>query len=217
MKNIRLFNDFTEKINENVIVPGEYLDFITMLKDHGVDTDLYGTGTYKTLGHLFQEMKEGETELKSENGSLVRRVQFVGARILYKKDGTWLRLFEEKQIFKDGRERRRTNMPYSAAEKFKTGEDPKEVIVRGMKEELNIDITIDQFTFYNRNEISENSDYPGIKSFHIGYEFLVVLNDEQYNEDGYIERQKDKDVYFKWRPVSRVISESKFYDALSLL
>lgn len=217
MKNIRLFNDFTEKINENVIVPGEYLDFIAMLKDHGVDTDLYGTGTYKTLGHLFQEMKEGETELTSENGSLVRRVQFVGARILYKKDGAWLRLFEEKQIFKDGRERRRTNMPYSAAEKFKSGEDPKEVIVRGMKEELNIDISADQFTFYNRNEISENSDYPGIKSYHIGYEFLVVLDESQYLEEGYIERQKDKDVYFVWRPVSKVITESAFYSTLLTL
>jgi len=217
MKNIRLFNDFTEKVNENVIVPGEYLDFITMLKDHGVDTDLYGTGTYKTLGHLFQEMKEGETELTSENGSLVRRVQFVGARILYKKDGAWLRLFEEKQIFKDGRERRRTNMPYSAAEKFKSGEDPKEVIVRGMKEELNIDISADQFTFYNRNEISENSDYPGIKSYHIGYEFLVVLDESQYLEEGYIERQKDKDVYFVWRPVSKVITESAFYSTLLTL
>jgi len=217
MRNIRLFKDFDGKVNENIIIPGEYLDFIDMLKDHGVDTDLYGTGTFKTIGHLFQEMKEGETELTSENGKLVRRVQFVGARILYKKDGEWLRLFEEKQIFKDGRERRRTTMPYSAAEKFKTGEDPKEVIVRGMKEELDIDITIDQFTFYNRNEISEDSDYPGIKSFHIGYEFLVVLNDEQYIEDGYIERQKDKDVYFKWRPVSNVIKESLFYNILSTL
>ena len=82
---------------------------------------------------------------------------------------------------------------------------------------MDIDITIDQFTFYNRNEISEDSDYPGIKSFHIGYEFLVVLNDEQYIEDGYIERQKDKDVYFKWRPVSNVIKESLFYNILSTL
>jgi hypothetical protein len=188
-----------------------------MLKDHGVDTDLYGTGTFKTVGHLYQEMKEGETVLTEENGGLVRRVQFVGARILYKKNGEWLRLFEEKQIFKDGRERRRTNMPYSAAEKFKTGEDPKEVIVRGMEEELGLSISESQFSFYNRKEISEDSDYPGIKSFHIGYEFLVVLDDTQYLEEGYIERQKDKDVYFVWRPVSKVISEAAFYNALSLL
>jgi hypothetical protein len=200
MKWIKLFENFNySPINENVIIPGEYIDFVQMLKDKGINTELYGTGTFKTIGHLYQEIHEGETELTDEDDQLVRRVQFVGARILYKKDGEWLRLYEEKQIFKDGRERRRTNMPYSAAEKFKSGEDPKEVIVRGMKEELKLDITKDQFAFYNKKEIENNDDYPGIKSFHIGYEFLVVLNDEQYNPDGYIERQSDKDVYFTWR------------------
>ena len=201
MKWIKLFEDF--HINENIIIPGEYIDFVQMLKDHGINTELYGTGTFKTIGHLYHEIEEGETELTDEEGQLVRRVQFVGARILHKKDGKWWRLYEEKQIFKDGRERRRANMPYSAAEKFKSGEDPKEVIVRGMKEELNLDITKDQFAFYNKKEIENNDDYPGIKSFHIGYEFLVVLNDDQFLESGYIERQSDKDVYFTWRPVEK--------------
>ena len=201
MKWIKLFEDF--HINENIIIPGEYIDFVQMLKDHGINTELYGTETFKTIGHLYHEIEEGETELTDEEGKLVRRVQFVGARILHKKDGKWWRLYEEKQIFKDGRERRRANMPYSAAEKFKSGEDPKEVIVRGMKEELNLDITKDQFAFYNKKEIENNDDYPGIKSFHIGYEFLVVLNDDQFLESGYIERQADKDVYFTWRPVEK--------------
>ena len=201
MKWIKLFEDF--HINENIIIPGEYIDFVQMLKDHDINTELYGTGTFKTIGHLYHEIEEGETELTDEGGQLVRKVQFVGARILHKKDGKWWRLYEEKQIFKDGRERRRANMPYSAAEKFKSGEDPKEVIVRGMKEELNLDITKDQFAFYNKKEIENNDDYPGIKSFHIGYEFLVVLNDDQFLERGYIERQADKDVYFTWRPVEK--------------
>ncbi len=213
MKWIKLFEDF-KSLNENIIIPGEYIDFVNMLTDHGIDTDLYGTGTFKTIGHLYHEMEEGETELTDDNGQLVRRVQFVGARILYKKDGEWFRLYEEKQIFKDGRERRRTNMPYSAAEKFKSGEDPKEVIVRGMKEELDLDITTDQFVFYNKKEIENNDDYPGIKSFHIGYEFLVILNESQFKEEGYIERQSDKDVYFTWRKIEKQVNESKFYSFL---
>jgi len=200
MKWIKLFENFNYSlVNENIIIPGEYIDFVQMLKDKGIDTELYGTGTFKTIGHLYQEIHEGETELTDKDGQLIRKVEFVGARIIYKKYDKWLRLYEEKQIFKDGRERRRTNMPYSAAEKFKSGEDPKEVIVRGVKEELDLDITKDQFTFYNKKEIENNDDYPGIKSFHIGHEFLVVLNDDQYNPDGYIERQSDKDVYFTWR------------------
>ena len=36
---------------------------LNMLKDYGIDTDLYGTATYKTVGHLYQEMKEGSTTI----------------------------------------------------------------------------------------------------------------------------------------------------------
>ena len=198
MKYIKIYEDF---INESIIIPNEYLDFVDMLKKYNIDTDLYGTGTFKTIGHLYKEIEEGETILSEENGNLVRMVEFVGARILYKLDGKWLRLYESKQVFKDGRVRKRVHMPYSAAEKFKTGEDPKEVIVRGIKEELGLDITKEQFTFYNRVETENNDDYPGILSKHIGHEFLVVLNESQYNPDGYIERQSDKDVYFEWRSI----------------
>lgn len=205
---MKRFKDF--KINEYLNIPNEYQDFVGFLKDNGINTELYGTGTYKTIGHLFQEIKEGETELNVENGKLVRRVQFVGARVLYKNNGSWLRLYETKQVFKDGRIRTRKNMPYSMAEKFKTGEDPKKVIIRGLDEELNIQVDTNQFTFYNRTEIENNEDYPGIISYHVGYEFLVILTDEQYKKEGYIEHQKDKDVYFNWRPINPV-KESKMF------
>lgn len=93
-------------------------------------------------------------------------------------------------------------MPYSAAEKFKTGEDLNEVLIRGMEEELGIHVDPSQFAFYNKKEVENNDDYPGIRSFHIGHEYIVNLNKEQYKPDGYIERQDDKDVYFEWRPIS---------------
>ena len=56
----------------------------------------------------------------------------------------------------------------------------------------------------NSHNIQNNDDYPGIISTHTGYEFLVVLDDSQYKEEGYIERQSDKDVYFTWRPVGKI-------------
>ena len=171
---IRLYEEYTEPIPTK-----DYMEFVDMLKTFDIPLDEYGTGTYKTIGHLFAEIGEGETELTDEDGKLIRRVSFVGARVIYKLDGKWMRLYEDKQVFKDGRVRRRTHMPYSAAEKFKTGEDPKEVIVRGVKEELGLDITKDQFSFYNERSAENNDDYPGIISYHTGHEFLVVLNDEQ--------------------------------------
>ena len=207
---IRLFEEFSQPIPTQ-----DYMEFVDMLKEYDVPIEEYGTGTYKTIGHLFAEIGEGETDLKEENGKLVRRVSFVGARVLYKKDGKWLRLYEDKQVFKDGRVRRRAHMPYSAAEKFKTGEDPKEVIVRGVKEELGLDITKDQFTFYNKKEVENNDDYPGITSYHTGHEFLVIINEDQYDPEGYIERQSDKDVIFIWKPLpSGKVKESFLFENL---
>jgi len=179
-------------------------NLVSYLKEFDVPTELYGTEGYKTVAHLLAEIKEGETILKEENGELHRYVEFIGARIVYKdKDGSFLRLYETKQVFKDGRSRVRESMPYSMAEKFKSGEDTKKGIIRGLKEELGIDVTEDQFVFYNKVNINEDSDYPGIKSHHIGHEYLVILNDTQYNPDGYIERQSDKDVHFGWRKIPR--------------
>ena len=56
MKWIKLFENF--QVNENIIIPGEYIDFVQMLKDHGIDTELYGTGTFKTIGHLYHEIED---------------------------------------------------------------------------------------------------------------------------------------------------------------
>lgn len=196
MRLIKLLEEFNHHPSE------DYMKFLDLLNKYDVPVEEYGTGGYKTTGHLYSEIAEGETELTEENGELIRKVSFVGARVIYKLDGKWMRLYEDKQIFKDGRMRRRTNMPYSAAEKFKTGEDPKEVIVRGVKEELDIDISTEQFIFYNTRKVENNEDYPGIKSFHTGYEFMVILNEDQYVPDGYVERQADKDVIFKWKPIT---------------
>ncbi len=186
----------------NVIINNEYLDFLDYLKKFNVPVELYGTGGFKTVNHLFNEIKEGETVLTEKDGKLIREVNFVGARIIYKKEGSWIHLYEEKQIFKDGRVRRR-NLLYSMAEKFKLGEEPKKVLIRGMKEEIDLNITNDQFNYFNKLRFEDNSDYPGITSFHTGYEFLVVLKDNQYVEEGYVERQSDKDVYFKWKSLKR--------------
>ena len=173
-------------------------DVESLLIKYKVPLDIWGTKGYKTLNHLLSEIEEGETVLSEVNGELVRRVEFVGARVIYRKGKVNYRLYEEKQVFKDGRTRKR-NLPYSMAEKFKAGEDHEESIIRGMEEELDIVINKDQFVFYNKKEIKNDDDFPGIKSTHTGYEYLVILNENQYEPDGYIERQSDKDVYFTWR------------------
>lgn len=177
----------------------KYDELKKRLKKFNIPLNKWGKGDNKTIGHLLSELKEGETHLEEKDGNLIRNVNFVGAKIIYidENNDKW-KLVEEKQVFKDGRKRIRGKMPYGMAEKFKMGEDPKNVIIRGMKEELDIDLSKEQFVFYNKINFRLDSDYPGIESYHKGYEFLVVLNKDQYKEEGYKEFQEDKTVYFKW-------------------
>ena len=51
------------------------------------------------------------------------------------------------------------------------------------------------------NKLGERKDsnsYPGLHTIYRENSFTCVLTDDQYNEDGYVENQKDKSTYFKW-------------------
>ena len=210
MKYINKYEDF---LFEYVNIPKVKLDskdeikinsleeLYSILEDFDIDLSIWSTGPYKSVEHLWNEIKEGECLLYNHDSELRREVNFVGAKIFYKDEsGIKYFLHEEKAIFKDGRERVR-DIWYSMAEKFKFGEDPKEALIRGMEEELDIVVDVKQFVNYNTLYFPSDGDYPGVKSFHTGYSFLLTLNDEQYNSDGYVEHQSDKDIYFVWREI----------------
>jgi len=210
MKHLNKYNDFLleyvnikkERVDEKYKVNISSLeDLYTLLEDNNIDLNIWSTGPYKSVEHLYSELKEGECILFNINNEIRREVNFVGAKILYKDaNGVKYHLHEEKAIFKDGRERIR-KIWYSMAEKFKFGEDPKQALIRGMKEELDIDILENQFVNYNKIYFPSDGDYPGIKSFHTGYNFLININENQYNPDGYIEHQSDKDIFFIWKEI----------------
>lgn len=196
---------YLEFIKENFEPNFDQLEGLDKLKTHleenGIDTSKWGTGSSKTLYHLYLEIESGETIINKVGSRLIREVSFIGGIIIHKKDsGGWLRLKEEKQVFIDGRIRRREKMPYGLAEKFKSGEDHKEVVIRGVKEELNIDVDNNQIKYFNKTILHEKNsgDYPNLMSKHIGYEYLIEFNKDQFDENGYIEKQVDKSVYFKW-------------------
>ena len=118
----------------------------------------------------------------------------------YKKDGKTYRLTEEKQVFKDGRERRR-NFKGAVQEKMKAGENPKEAMIRGIWEELGITDSIELEEQEKTEETLDSPSYPGIRSRYIRHNFKGTLSEEQFNLDGYIEEQEDKSTYFVWEEV----------------
>ena len=174
----------------------------TQLNNVGIDISVWGTGKAKTIEHLMKEIEDGETILTTnENGELVRLLTVAGADIYYtSKDGKRYRLKEEKQIFKDGRERQR-NLGQAISEKIKQNEDPEIAIARGIKEELGIESKIDLEKIENTKNTVESPSYPGLKTEYSIHKFKAVLNDEQFNPNGYTEIQDGLTTYFVWEEI----------------
>lgn len=202
MKYLFTYNIFELNTYSNKITVNSYDELIQLLNQYNIPLNKWGTEGYKTPKHLWKELQEEECELSDKNGVLIRQVQFVGAKIMCKLNGKNYRLWEDRAVFKDGRIRIRP-IQQSMAEKFKSGEDQYEALIRGLKEELNIEMEKNQFIYYNKETIEENGDYPGIRSYHTGYYYMGFLTKDQFKAEGYIEHQKDKDMYFVWREMKK--------------
>lgn len=194
MRYLKIFEDFKFSSISNLN------ELKSKLVEYGVPINLWGTGKSKTVEHLLEEISEKECTVVDEGGYLVRYIEFVGIKVYYidKDDNTWT-LKEDRQEFHDGRVRRR-NMPSSVSEKMKSGEDPSIAGVRGLKEELGIDIEESQLK--KRKDLDFNGgsiSYPGLKAKYKGHQFICYLNDAQFVSGGYVERQKDKSTFFVWK------------------
>ena len=175
---------------------------LKQLENAKIDVSQWGIGGAKTIKHLLKEIENGETILVTDEvGELLRKVVMGGVIVYYtSSDGKKYRLKEEKQIFKDGRERRRS-LEQSVLEKMKPNEDPEEAMIRGMREELGIKGEI-ALTKIDMNEKSEMStSYPGLLTQFTRHIFEATLNDEQFRPEGYIEEQPDKSTHFVWEEV----------------
>jgi len=174
-------------------------DLQRQLESAGIDTSKWGIGEAKTLAHLQEEIESGESVLISgETGELLRQVAVAVADVYYKSpDGKRYRLKEDRQIFKDGRERRR-GLVQAVSEKIRPNESPKNAMIRGIREELGLGGEIKLIEAGTEEETLISPSYPGLPSKYVRHKFKIMLNDEQFNLEGYIEEQPDKSTYFVW-------------------
>ena len=177
-----------------------------LLAASGIPIEQWGTvntqgAATKSIEDLLQEIQEGETVLLREaSGRLIRQVSACDIDIFGMHTGQRFRLVEDRQVFKDGRERCRS-MPRSIAEKIKPGEDPTEAAARGVAEELSITAPITATPTGIRSEEKFSASYPGLTSQYVFHEFVVELAPEAFVPEGYVEHQEKKDTYFRWDPV----------------
>ena len=171
------------------------------LSSYNVPLEKWGAGEAKTVDHLCAELLLGESILEVRGGVLTRVAE--GSTLhVYHHDGEnlWL-LIEDKQIFKDGRERVR-ELETSIGEKMKRGEDSTEAAYRALSEELGIKERLPLFPKPNilKGPIPSVS-FPGIQSVYVMYVSDVFIPPHLYKKEGYVEHQADKSSYFVWKKV----------------
>ena len=92
--------------------------------------------------------------------------------------------------------------PQAVSEKIKPDEDPKDAMIRGMREELGIEGEISLTETGADEQLLSSPSYPGLQSQYICHKFEATLNDQQFKPAGYVEEQEDKSTYFIWEEVN---------------
>ena len=188
-----------QAVGDSEVTKGALVDF---LAENGVDVSEWGTNKAKTVDDLLEEIRQGESQLIVFEEGLRRVTPIDQIEVRYTDpDGVQYRLVEEKQTFRDGRERVR-NLPRSLGEKIKAGEDPQQVASRGVYEELGILIDSTRFQSDDTEyEERESPSYPNLVTRYDKHNFLVELTDEEFNPQGYMEDDGKKVTTFVWQVI----------------
>ena len=163
----------------------------------GVETSDWGRGDTKTVDHLLEEMRNGDSELIVDGTDLTRRVRHVWVDVFATVQDERRHLVERRQVFNDGRVRERV-LPTSIGEKCKVGENPAEAARRGIVEELAIAAPIKLIVGMDRQNPIGPPSYPTLRTVYDTYWFVAELDISDFKPEGYVEIQPDKRTYFEW-------------------
>ncbi|HAP37401.1 hypothetical protein A2574_04095 [Candidatus Shapirobacteria bacterium RIFOXYD1_FULL_38_32] len=170
---------------------------LKILLETGVPLWRWGRGAAKEIGDLMEEVEQGDSIVTEEKGKALRKVAVACVDVYYRKGEKELRLREDRQEFKDGRVRRRELLS-SLSEKIKQRENPKIAAYRGITEELGVRGQIGLMTKEVINTKIESPSYPGLMTSFRYHFFDAYLDQEQFREEGYVEIQPRKKIYFVW-------------------
>ena len=170
-----------------------------ILLQHDISFQKWGTGKAKTVDDLLEEINSGEAEVKSREGKLLRTTKVVSITVTYWDGNNDLILVEDRQVFSDGRERKRV-LDASLGEKMFVNEVPEEAARRALKEELCI-IDVEVVSIGTKFRGPEMSlSYPGLETLYELVQFSAKLPTSLFRPEGYMEDDGKKKTYFVWQP-----------------
>lgn len=173
------------------------------LKSNGINCDLWGQNSSKSLRNLWQELEAGEVQLK--DSPPLRVVDVVQIII---QQGEYI-LVEAEQEFFNGQRRFRNQPP---SEKIKPGETIQQAATRCLVEELAVNpeqITLHPESHHQHQTNTNSVSYPGLPSQY-NFHLLEAAVSDLPNNDFWRENQSDglldpvKRHRWVWRPADSI-------------
>lgn len=197
-----------ERQSGDTIAVGDEAALRAVLQTAGVPYDTWGQGVAKTTEHLLDEVRSGETRLSwGPDGELVRTVSVVWVDVFgHDNQGRRWHLREDRQVFRDGRERRR-QLQTSLGEKMLPDEDIIAATQRALVEELGVVGTSAVEYLGSEQTVHTPISYPGLESRYDTHVVRIEITSDQFRADGYVEHQADKSTFFVWEPADPTVTD----------
>lgn len=173
-----------------------------LLRRHGVpDHTWHYYPNAKTVADLVKETELGESMMVVEMGRLVRILYGIGPNIYYiHPNSNRQRLVEARRVYANGHVETRS-ISTSLGEKMPLGETAEQALVRALKEELGMNVTLTDLVYTQLGTVTSEcqpASYPGLTTRYHTVRVDVTLNDAQYRPEGYTEVKGGRTTYFKW-------------------
>ncbi|CAG9467606.1 unnamed protein product [Pedinophyceae sp. YPF-701] len=148
---------------------GTAAELETWLTERGVSVDQWGTGGYKSVARLADEVTKGESRLEVKDGVVSRLVEVLTLAVWPPEDPGLL-LYEVRQILPDGRIRERNVV---LSEKLVVGEFWQHAVQRAIEEELGpaingwLEVDLDESSYSRTETVEDARSYPGVRCTYI--------------------------------------------------
>ncbi len=175
---------------------------LQMLNRYEIPWKSWGSGTSRTLDDLFAYHERDRLYFRETESKLVIDVHAVIVIVRHRYRRRWLELYEDRQEFPDRHVLRRTNFN-GIAETMRRREARLTAAHRCLSEELHFcdpsEYRLSGCITVEHRDPVPSEKWPGLWAAYHRHMFDCVINRSLFKPDGYVEHEKNRRIYFKWK------------------